>query len=325
MRRISTSTLLLLAVATVPGCERPPSEPLLRPDDVRLLVVSGDEQQGAPGEELPEPLVVRAVDAQGRPLPLVVVNFVVTEGGGSAWGGTASTSPQGYAYEYWTLGDQPGENRMEARLVDPSTGEKLLLHTFVALGVVSSPEVCDGVDNDLDGSVDEDLPYCFNGVPAPNTDGASCEPGFIDLDGDPLNGCEVSTAVNGTYTLDPTLVMNCPFVPAGFGDISIGSVQVTQTHATELLLTVPVSLFAVTPVVSFTVAYDQARMTFGGAAPFLYSQGGLTAVGSIEILGFFTATGVFGGTVNVEVQVDYTGLFAGQCEDLSEDVTGTRS
>lgn len=53
-----------------------------------------------------------------------------------------------------------------------------------------SIEVCDGVDNDGNGSVDEGLGYCFNGAPAPNTDGASCDAGFIDLDGDPATGCE---------------------------------------------------------------------------------------------------------------------------------------
>lgn len=52
------------------------------------------------------------------------------------------------------------------------------------------PEVCDGVDNDHNGEVDDGLGYCFDGTPAPNTDGEACLDGFADLDGDPFNGCE---------------------------------------------------------------------------------------------------------------------------------------
>ena len=54
------------------------------------------------------------------------------------------------------------------------------------------PEVCDGVDNDHNGEVDDGLAYCFGGVPAPNTDGAVCLAGFLDEDGDAVNGCEVT-------------------------------------------------------------------------------------------------------------------------------------
>jgi hypothetical protein len=70
-------------------------------------------------------------------------------------------------------------------------------------------EICDGLDNDLDGEVDEELgSYCIRGVVALNTDGdSSCLPEAIDRDGNPENGCEVfrlpgDTAANA-IELDP--------------------------------------------------------------------------------------------------------------------------
>lgn len=53
-----------------------------------------------------------------------------------------------------------------------------------------SEEICDGLDNDGDGETDEGFPYCTNGFPAPNTDGATCDDGWFDVNGDPADGCE---------------------------------------------------------------------------------------------------------------------------------------
>lgn len=78
-------------------------------------------------------------------------------------------------------------------------------------------ESCDGADNDCDGATDEtfdfgtDLghcgacgvqcPYPPNGAPA-CLDGecgvAECDPGWVDLDGDPSNGCEYSCTIRST-------------------------------------------------------------------------------------------------------------------------------
>ena len=52
------------------------------------------------------------------------------------------------------------------------------------------PEVCDGIDNDGNSLFDDGLAYCFIGMPAANTDGATCLGDWIDLDGLAINGCE---------------------------------------------------------------------------------------------------------------------------------------
>jgi hypothetical protein len=103
-----------------------------------MVVVSGDGQEGDPGEELPDPLVIQALDERGRWIRDQLVNFRVTEGGGSVWAGTAMTDEKGYAREYWTLG-QSGDQTVEARAVDPTTGAKLVFATFSATLVAPPP------------------------------------------------------------------------------------------------------------------------------------------------------------------------------------------
>ena len=42
-----------------------------------------------------------------------------------------------------------------------------------------SIEICDCLDNNGDGQIDEDMNYCFDGVPPQNTDGSACLAGFL--------------------------------------------------------------------------------------------------------------------------------------------------
>ena len=64
------------------------------------------------------------------------------------------------------------------------------------------PEECNGLDDDVDGSIDEGLTLppsgpnstiaCHNGTIV-----AFCHPGFIDANGDPLDGCEATDETTG--------------------------------------------------------------------------------------------------------------------------------
>jgi hypothetical protein len=102
----------------------------------RVLVVSGDLQADTVGRELKQPLVVRVVDDRDKPIRNQLVNFVVTAGGGSVFAGSALTNADGEARERWTLGPVAGDTqRVEARAVDPATGEALVFATFRAVGV----------------------------------------------------------------------------------------------------------------------------------------------------------------------------------------------
>jgi hypothetical protein len=77
-------------------------------------VVSGDNQSGQVGTELPVPLVVEVVDADGNPVPGAGITWTVTGGGGSVDPPTGTTDASGQASTHWTLGSLPITNTVEA-------------------------------------------------------------------------------------------------------------------------------------------------------------------------------------------------------------------
>jgi len=82
----------------------------------------------------------------------------------------------------------------------------------------SGAELCDGLDNDCDGAMDEDFDTstdlehcgeCGNTCVFANADSScvasacemgTCNTGFVDLDGDPATGCEYRCTATGTET-----------------------------------------------------------------------------------------------------------------------------
>lgn len=109
------------------------TEKAIDPTPARMDIVAGQSQTGGVGEELPDPLVVKVVNASGDPVAKQIVNFHVVSGGGSVFAGTALTNTDGIAQERWTLGPKAGvEQKVEARAVDSGTGEKQVFATFTA-------------------------------------------------------------------------------------------------------------------------------------------------------------------------------------------------
>jgi hypothetical protein len=109
--RYGVSLALLLVVVTACEDGGPTEPPVATPS--QLQVVDGDEQAGAAGEPLADPIVVRTVDASGQPVAGVTVTFAVAAGGGSVHPTSATTSTDGRAQTTWTLGG-PGEQQVSA-------------------------------------------------------------------------------------------------------------------------------------------------------------------------------------------------------------------
>jgi len=113
MRRSFLAAAALLALAacsdsTGSGKAGPPA---------RLDIVSGDLQpQAVAGSELPQPLVVKVLDAKGKAVEGQLVSWVVTAGNGHLFAGASLTDDNGEARERWTLGTVAGDTqRVEAR------------------------------------------------------------------------------------------------------------------------------------------------------------------------------------------------------------------
>ena len=80
------------------------------PDDpgpaAALTAVSGGTQTGVVGSTLPQPVVVKVADAQGRGVPGVAVNFRIDSGNGTLAPAVDSTDASGQAQTIWTLGTE---------------------------------------------------------------------------------------------------------------------------------------------------------------------------------------------------------------------------
>jgi hypothetical protein len=83
------------------------------------VLVDGNNQNGAAGQPLTNPIVVKVTDRRGQPVPRQKVAFaVVTEAPGAAvTPDTAETGADGRAEARWTLGTVSGAQRVVARVV----------------------------------------------------------------------------------------------------------------------------------------------------------------------------------------------------------------
>ncbi len=75
---------------------------------------SGNGQAAVAGQALAQPLVVRARDASGSPIPNVAIQFQVTQGGGSVVPAETQTSPDGTASTVFTVGPTAGQAQQVA-------------------------------------------------------------------------------------------------------------------------------------------------------------------------------------------------------------------
>ena len=145
LARLKARTLIAVAAvsaaAVVLACETPVSLTDSQPaQPISVQVVSGDLQSAPVGAGLPNPLVVKVLDAAGQTRAGQLVNFRVTSGGGSVFAGASLTSASGIAQERWILGtNAAASQRVEARAVDNVTGEALTFAVFTATALPGPP------------------------------------------------------------------------------------------------------------------------------------------------------------------------------------------
>ena len=113
---------------------------------LRLVQISGNNQQGKPGKGLTNPLVVEVRDQYDNPLPNVHVTFTPTAGGGTLSTTSAMTDENGRAESTLTLGPNLGTNTVEV-----SAAGIQGLATFHAISDTESPPIAADINND--GSV----------------------------------------------------------------------------------------------------------------------------------------------------------------------------
>ena len=80
----------------------------------RVEIVSGNDQSGAPGTQLPLPLVVRVLDAQNNPIIGRAVTWVPGTTSGTVTPQSSNTDDQGHASTQWTLPSSPGDYTVTA-------------------------------------------------------------------------------------------------------------------------------------------------------------------------------------------------------------------
>ena len=111
-------------------------------------IISGDKQQGLPGEALAKPFVVEVRDQSGDPLPGVQVTFSVTSGGGTLSVTSATTGSNGRTESILTMGPNPGTNTVEVGV--RGIQEKQSVSTIAELPPIPQDVNRDDVVNILD-------------------------------------------------------------------------------------------------------------------------------------------------------------------------------
>ena len=90
----------------------------------KLVIMSGNNQQGPPGAALTKPFVVEVRDQSDKPLPGVQVTFAVSSGDGTLSATGVMTNSDGRAQSRLTLGPNTGTNTVTVSVAgDPGKAD----------------------------------------------------------------------------------------------------------------------------------------------------------------------------------------------------------
>jgi len=131
--------LLLMLLASCGG------EELVLPEEgvpSSIVIVDGNGQSATIGTALPEPVIVRVLDVQGRPVQGQQVTFTVMIGGGAIDPATRTTDANGEASSSWTLGPAAGSQQLQAR----ATGGAAPANLSVAINATAAASAASGIE-----------------------------------------------------------------------------------------------------------------------------------------------------------------------------------
>lgn len=148
-RLLAPASLLTLALTSACGAD------LTLPSDAvpaALVVISGDEQSGSVGAQLPQPLVVEVRDAAGRPVPGVGIGFRFARSAAGAHlsPGSVTSSARGRASTRVVLPASAGSQVVEAYLT--GKGMPPLRATFLLTARTVARGTNDGSGSGADGT-----------------------------------------------------------------------------------------------------------------------------------------------------------------------------
>lgn len=147
MRKHCTLALLAAAAISSGACELVSGSEPAGPA-ARIAAVSGDRQTAPAGTEVPQTLVVKVTDANGRPVVDQQVRWLLAAGAGTVhagtstenWSGLTTTDRNGHARARWILGPFAGDTQwVEADAIDPATGRAIVFTTLRAVATPGAP------------------------------------------------------------------------------------------------------------------------------------------------------------------------------------------
>ena len=117
-----------------------------------LRLVSGDQQLGAMGSALSQPIVVKVVDAGGQPVTGAAVTFSVRAGGGSINPAANVSDANGLVSSTWTMGTSLGENKAVALLTNQFLLDSAVFKATATTGPAAALSMVSGNNQTIQAS-----------------------------------------------------------------------------------------------------------------------------------------------------------------------------
>lgn len=221
---------------------------------------SGNQQTGPAGTQLPQPLVVRVLHANGTPVVGVPVTWTVSQGGGYV-AASSLTDAQGEASTTWAFATFVGAHTVRAQL---SSGLGVI---FTGTATPGAPAGIEKASGDVNGTVGRPVTLAAR---------------VRDIGGNPVPGVTVTWATNSGGSVQPaSSVTDAQGIARTEWTLPTTTGSYTATASAAGFTTAPFSAFAAPGPV--------ASITFSPVAPTV-RVGGSTGVN-------FTAVDQYGNTV----------------------------